>query len=117
MIVGNKSDLPSKTRRVTYEQASYFAYQNQCSFMEVSARKNEKIEDAFMVILKQYVESKEFKRKSMASNSDNHYVNANANNVRTYDENELKNGKSNFSLRKRSSLKNGKEKDRDCKIC
>lgn len=52
MLVGNKSDLASKYRRVTYEQGTHFSYQNRCSFMEVSARKNDGIVEAFEQLIK-----------------------------------------------------------------
>lgn len=52
MLVGNKSDLSNKYRRVTYEQGSYFAHQNRCTFSEVSARKNSGIQEAFDTLMK-----------------------------------------------------------------
>ena len=52
MLVGNKCDLVSKYRRVTYEQGTHFAYQNRCSLMEVSARKNDGINEAFEQLIK-----------------------------------------------------------------
>lgn len=55
MLIGNKSDLSSKYRRVTYEQGSYFAHQNRCLFFETSARKNSGIQDAFETLIKLYM--------------------------------------------------------------
>ena len=55
MLVGNKSDLATKYRRVTYEQSSVFAHQNRCSFMEVSARKNAGIQEAFETLIKSFL--------------------------------------------------------------
>lgn len=52
MLVGNKSDLTNKYRRITYEQGIHFSHQNRCSFMEVSARKNEGIVEAFEQLIK-----------------------------------------------------------------
>lgn len=57
MLVGNKSDLSNKYRRVTYEQGSYFAYQNRCTFAEVSARKNSGIQEAFDTLMKLWLNS------------------------------------------------------------
>ncbi len=53
VIVGNKSDLPGKLKRVSYEQASYFAHQQRCSFVESSARKNQHVKEAFEMVVKQ----------------------------------------------------------------
>lgn len=57
MLVGNKSDLSNKYRRVTYEQGSYFAHQNRCTFAEVSARKNSGIQEAFDTLMKLWLNS------------------------------------------------------------
>lgn len=51
--MGNKSDLPGKMRRVSYEQASYFAHQQRCSFVEASARRNQHVKEAFEMLVKQ----------------------------------------------------------------
>lgn len=65
MLVGNKTDLSGKYRRVTYEQASFFAHQNRISFMEVSARKNLGITDCVNNILKIYISSGQLKRQPL----------------------------------------------------
>ena len=57
MLIGNKSDLLNKFRRVTYEQGSYFAHQNRCTFAEVSARKNYGIQEAFDILVKLWLNS------------------------------------------------------------
>lgn len=62
MLVGNKADLAGKYRRVTYEQGSFFAHQNRISFMEVSARKNQAIHEAFDNLIKVYINSGNLKR-------------------------------------------------------
>ena len=53
VIVGNKSDLPGKMKRVSYEQASYFAHQQRCFFVEASARRNQHVKEAFEMVVKQ----------------------------------------------------------------
>jgi GTPase SAR1 family protein len=63
MLVGNKSDLSTKYRRVTYEQGSYFAHQNRCTFMEVSARKNSGIQEAFDALIKLWLNADSFTLK------------------------------------------------------
>lgn len=63
MLIGNKSDLPSKYRRVTYEQGSYFAHQNRCTFMEVSARKNSGIQEAFDTLMKLWLNANNYSFK------------------------------------------------------
>lgn len=65
MLVGNKADLAGKYRRVTYEQASFFAHQNRISFMEVSARKNVAINEAFDNLIKLYINSGHLKRQPL----------------------------------------------------
>lgn len=55
MLIGNKADLSNKYRRVNYEQASFFAHQNKCLFMEVSARKNSGIQEAFETLIKLFI--------------------------------------------------------------
>lgn len=65
MLVGNKADLAGKYRRVTYEQASFFAHQNRISFMEVSARKNVAIHEAFDNLIKLYINSGHLKRQPL----------------------------------------------------
>ena len=94
MLLGNKSDLSSKYRRVTYEQGSYFAHQNRCTFMEVSARKNSGIQEAFDTLMKLWL------------NANNSSLKGNMNLVTKFeDKNTLK------------SLKNTKNKEnRDCVI-
>ncbi len=57
MIVGNKSDLPNKYRKVSYEQASFFAHQNRCTFMEVSARRYSGIQESFDNLIKLHINS------------------------------------------------------------
>lgn len=56
MLVGNKADLSGKLRRVSYEQASFLAYQRRCAFIEASARKNEHVEEAFFGLLQLYMD-------------------------------------------------------------
>lgn len=51
-MVGNKSDISSKYRRVQYEQGVHFSRQHRCPFMEVSARRNEGIDTAFENLIK-----------------------------------------------------------------
>ena len=65
MLVGNKADLSGKYRRVTYEQASVFSHQNRISFMEVSARKNMSIDEAFDNLIKIYINSGLLKRQPL----------------------------------------------------
>lgn len=88
MLVGNKSDLPSKCRRVTYEQGSYFAHQNRSLFIEASARKNSGIQEAFETLIKLYIGN------SAKSN--------------------LKSFENNIKLNKKSLLK--RKEDKDCVI-
>jgi len=66
MLVGNKADLSGKYRRVTYEQASFFAHQNRISFMEVSARKNLAVHEAFDNLVKVYINAGHLKRQSLS---------------------------------------------------
>lgn len=63
MLAGNKSDLSNKYRRVSYEQGSFFAHQNRCSFMEVSARKNSGIQEAFDNLMKLWLNANSFSLK------------------------------------------------------
>ena len=65
-MVGNKADLSGKYRRVTYEQASFFAHQNRISFMEVSARKNQAIHEAFDNLINVYINSGNLKRHPLS---------------------------------------------------
>ena len=57
-MVGNKCDLSNKYRKVYYEQASFFAHQNRCIFMEVSARKSSGIQESFENLIKLFINNK-----------------------------------------------------------
>lgn len=102
MLVGNKADLAGKYRRVTYEQASIFAHQNRISFMEVSARKNHAIQEAFENLIKLYINAGHLKRQPL--------------NIMTkYDD---KNDKNDNKTKKSSSIIKSmtKKEGRDCVI-
>jgi hypothetical protein len=40
-------------KRVSFEQASYYAHQQRCSFVEASARKNQHVKEVFEMVVKQ----------------------------------------------------------------
>ena len=67
VLVGNKSDLDSSKRKVTFEKGLQFAVDASCSFVEVSAKEDKLIEDVFQGLLRsvETVELMKFRERSL----------------------------------------------------
>jgi GTPase SAR1 family protein len=48
MLIGNKTDLGSKLRQVSYEEAEKYAKSEDLLFLEASAKGAENVEEAFV---------------------------------------------------------------------
>ena len=67
MLIGNKNDLESN-RAVKYEQASYFASENNLMFMEASATTGKSVKEAFDVILNKVIDNIKEHEKVISDN-------------------------------------------------
>jgi len=55
LLIGSKSDL-NEQRAVSFEEGQQQAHKWKCTFMEVSAKNNQNIEDAFILLASQVLE-------------------------------------------------------------
>jgi hypothetical protein len=58
IVVGNKVDMASTDRAVSYEEGSALAEEFGASFIEVSAKDNLQVKDAFVTLVRQIVVKK-----------------------------------------------------------
>ena len=70
MLIGNKCDLESK-REVSFQEGKEFAEQNGMTFIETSAKNDEKVSKAFEILVDDIISIEKTLNKSNEDNNDN----------------------------------------------
>lgn len=55
VVIGNKVDMAKKDRAVSKEEGKALAEEFAASFLEVSAKENSKVNDAFVTLIKKVI--------------------------------------------------------------
>jgi len=70
LLIGNKCDLESK-REVSFQEGKEFAEQNGMTFIETSAKNDEKVSKAFEILVDDIISIEKTLNKSNEDNNDN----------------------------------------------
>ena len=71
ILVGNKCDLEDK-RQVTYEQGKEFAETYGMKFLETSAKTNQNVQEAYVIMTKEIISQMQEKEKAVNKSEDKH---------------------------------------------